>query len=301
MSGMTLFQNNPLASSDLFKSLQAMTDNLVGGSGGGRRISIKGGRFRMMVGGEQVSVSKSNELNVVIVNAAPMARTYYAGTYDPEKTTAPTCWSNDTQTPAPDVPAESRMSARCADCPMNIKGSGQGESRACRFSQRLAVTLEGAPEEVYQMQIPATSIFGDGKGGDLGMQAYARLLKAHNTPPIAVITEMRFDENSETPKLFFKPVRPLDADELNTAVAMKDSDDALRAITMTVTATDGVAPASVEEKPKAAPKKAAPKVTAPEADEDEDDEPVVKVAKKSTAPKETAGNLDAILSDWDDE
>jgi hypothetical protein len=299
MSGMTLFQNNPLANSDLFKSLQAMTDNLVGSGGSGRRISIKGGRFRMMVGGEQVSVSKNNELNVVIVNAAPMARTYYVGTYDPEKTSAPTCWSNDTQTPAADVPAEDRLSARCADCPMNIKGSGQGDSRACRFSQRLAVTLEGAPEEVYQMQIPATSIFGDGKGGDLGMQAYARLLKAHNTPPIAVITEMRFDENSETPKLFFKPVRPLDADELNTAVAMKDSDDALRAITMTVSKTDDVAPKVAEDKPKAAPKKAAPKVAEPE--DDEDEEPVIKTAKKSVAPKETAGNLDAILSDWDDE
>jgi hypothetical protein len=53
MSDMTLFKNNPLVNSDLFKSLQEMNKNLAGGSTGSgvRRISIKGGRFRLIVGG----------------------------------------------------------------------------------------------------------------------------------------------------------------------------------------------------------------------------------------------------------
>jgi hypothetical protein len=34
MSEMTLFQNNPLASSDLFKSLQDMNKNISGGGSG---------------------------------------------------------------------------------------------------------------------------------------------------------------------------------------------------------------------------------------------------------------------------
>ena len=61
MSEMTLFKNNPMVNSDLFKSLQEMNENLSGGSTGGtRRISIKGGRFRLLENGTQVSVSKAN-------------------------------------------------------------------------------------------------------------------------------------------------------------------------------------------------------------------------------------------------
>ena len=239
---MTLFGNgNPLVNSDLFKSLQDMNKTLAGGSGGGgKRLSIKGNKFRLFVDGEQVSVSKEDSMNIVVVNAAAVSRTYYEGSYDPNNPTAPSCWSVDTRVPAPEVPAEQRKASRCADCPMNVKGSGQGDSRACRFNQRLAITLEGKPDEVYQLQLPATSIFGEAKGGNMGMQAYAKLLNAHNTPIIAVLTEMRFDENAETPKLFFKPVRPLNEEELQAAVKAKDSEEAIKAITLTVAQTDGV-------------------------------------------------------------
>ena len=69
MSDMTLFEGgNSLVSSDLFKQLQEVDDNLSGGSGGSRvrRISLRGGRFRQMVGGEQVNVKNDGFLNVVI-------------------------------------------------------------------------------------------------------------------------------------------------------------------------------------------------------------------------------------------
>jgi hypothetical protein len=161
MSDMTLFEGgNSLANSDLFKQLQDTDDNLSGGTGGGgaRRISLRGGRFREMVGGEQVNVKSDGFLNVVILNAAKLSRTYYSGAYDAENPSAPTCWSADTQAPASEVPADQRQASRCMDCPQNIKGSGQGESRACRFNQRIAVFLEGNMDEVYQLQLPATSI-----------------------------------------------------------------------------------------------------------------------------------------------
>lgn len=298
MGEMTLFGgNNPLVNSDLFKSLQEMNKTLAGGpSGAGKRISLKGGKFRMFVDGEQVSVSKSDTMNVVVVNAASISRTYYEGTYDPNNTAAPTCWSVDTKSPAPDVPVDQRKASRCADCPMNIKGSGQGDSRACRFNQRLAITLEGKPDEVYQLQLPATSIFGEAKNGNMGMQAYAKFLNAHNTPIIAVITEMRFDENSETPKLFFKPVRPLTEDELRTAVEMKDSEEAIKAITLTVSQTDGVKKEKgLSEKPSA--KK---NFVVEDADEDEVEEPKKASSKKVEAPK-PAADLSALVGDWDDE
>jgi hypothetical protein len=295
-NAMTLFgAGNPLASSDLFKSLQDMNKTLAGGAGGGKRLSIKGNKFRLFVDGEQVSVSKEDSMNIVVVNAAAVSRTYYEGSYDPNNPSAPSCWSVDTRVPAPEVPAEQRKASRCADCPMNVKGSGQGDSRACRFNQRLAITLEGKPDEVYQLQLPATSLFGEAKGGNMGMQAYAKLLNAHNTPIIAVLTEMRFDENAETPKLFFKPVRPLTEEELEAAVKAKDSEDAIKAITLTVAQTDGVQKTkAISEQPS----------TKKDFKIDEPDEEVAepkKVEAKKTVKEETKPDLATLVDGWDDE
>lgn len=301
MSDITLFgAGNPLVNSDLFKSLRDINKTLSGGVGGaGKRISIKGNKFRLFVDGEQVSVSKEDYLNVVVVNAAPISRTYYEGTYDPNNTSAPTCWSADTRTPAADVPADQKKAARCADCPMNVKGSGQGESRACRFNQRLAITLEGKPEEVYQLQLPSTSLFGDGKNGKMPMQAYAKFLDAHDTPIIAVMTQMTLDENSETPKLSFKPVRPLTEAELHQAVAAKDSEEAIKAITMSVAQTDGV-----KKKDSAAGTKNynPAKETIIVDSEDEVAEPKKVQSKKTAAVEESPkANISALVAEWDDE
>jgi hypothetical protein len=258
----------------------------------------------MLVDGEQVSVSKSDTMNMVILNAADVARTYYEGAFDPENPSAPKCWSLDTRAPAAEVPEDDRMASRCADCPMNVKGSGQGESRACRFSQRLAVALEGDLETVYQLQLPATSLFGEAKGNDMGLQAYIKFLSAHNTPAIAVMTEMRFDEDANTPKLYFRPVRGLDEDELQVSLEARDSEDAKKAITFTVSQTDKVEKSEpkVETKagkPKAEKPKAA-KVEEPEEEEVIEEPKKVSKAKAEAPEPKTADKLASIIDGWDD-
>jgi len=306
MSNLELFKGNNLVNSDLFKSLMDMNKKMAGGGGAaGKRISIRGGKFRMIVDGEQVAVKKGDTMNAVIVNAAEISRTYYEGAFDPENPSAPTCWSTDTRVPSTDVPEDQRKASRCADCPMNVKGSGQGESRACRFSQRLAVVLEGELDKVYQLQIPATSLFGEAKGNDMGLQAYIKFLSAHNTPAIAVMTELRFDEDSTAPKLYFRPVRGLDEEELNQAIEARDSDDAKKAIEMTVSQTDKVEDKPKAEKPKAEkPKAEKPKAApAPEPEEDDEGEEPTKVekAQKPAAPEpKSSDKLASILDGWDD-
>jgi len=297
MSELSIFEGNSLVSSDLFKSLQSAGNNLLGSSGGGvRRISVRGKRFRELVGSEEMRVSKSDSMNIVIVNAAPLSRTYYEGTYSPDNPSAPHCWSADTNVPSPDVPEDQRMAPRCMDCPMNIKGSGQGESRACRFQQRLAVALEGQLDKVYQMQLPATSVFGRGDDGKMPMQAYARFLNEHNTPPIAVVTEMYFDDDSDVPKLFFKPVRPLEEAELQQVASLLEHPDTKRAITFSVAKPkEGGDVSAALTKPKKA-KKA--KVEVDEGDEPEEPK---KVAKKSDDASDGEDpELDAIVDAWDD-
>jgi hypothetical protein len=225
--------------------------------------------FREFIGGKEYRVSEERSMNVVIVKAAPkVSRIFYAGSYVEGETVSPTCWSSDSQ--RPDEKVKSPQSATCLTCPKNIKGSGQGESRACRYQQRLAVVLDNevAKKEVYQLVLPPTSVFGDGEKGKLPLQAYARHLKNHGTPITGVVTEMRFDTASPTPKLVFKPVRPVSEEEYHIVQELKDSPEAISAVTLTVAQTDGVKPSAkpalaapveveaVEEPKKAAPKKA---------------------------------------------
>lgn len=316
MSNMTLFEGKkfklPAMPADFEDSI---TKTLAGGSGpsGGRRISIKGKAFRQVVNGEEIHVSEDRVLDVILVNAAPVARQYYEGAYDPKaQAVPPTCWSSNTQTPDASVPEDQRQSDKCMTCPNNIKGSGQGESRACRYSQRVAVLLDGDIEkkEVYQLQLPATSVFGDGKDGKPGLQAYGKFLAANNVHAISVVTRMKFDVASEQPKLSFSAVRPLDQEELEIALEMRDSQESKDAITLTVGAFDG-AKRQQATPPPATKKKAAPvaedepapapkKKAAPVVENDDEDEPVVRSGKKAPVKEAPAAGLDDLIDEWDD-
>ena len=296
-----MFKGNSLVSSDLFAKLKDLNDNLSGGAGSGaqnRRISLRGGKFRQVVNGTEMRVSKSDSMEMIVIDAAKIARTYYEGTYDPKNPEPPVCWSADTNVPDPAVPEDQRQAGRCIDCKQNVKFSGAGQGRACRFSQRLAIAFPQKMDEVYQLQLPATSIFGDAENGKMPMQAYAKFLRANDMPAVAIVTEMYFDENSEVPKLFFKPVRPLTEEELEKAIEMREHQDTKRAITMTVAQTDGVQKVTVQETPKPAPKK---RVNAIKAEvEDEPVEEPKKVAKKTEPPPAEDDLGDIVDSLWDD-
>ena len=277
--------------------LSALAKTLAGGGGqSGKRISIKGGVFRLISDGKEVAAIEERYLDVVIVNAAPkISRTFYGEAYDSENPVPPDCWSADGEKPDPTAKAPQHVN--CAGCPQNIKGSGQGGSRACRFSQRLAVVLANDVEgDVLQLTLPAQSIFGKEEGENRPLQAYARWLAAQSVGPDMVVTRMKFDTNAESPKLFFKPMRWLTDDEHETCAKQGQSNDAVKAITMTVAQVDKVEkPIALEGTAPKAKAKAKPK--AEEADE-EVDEPAVRKEKEAPAPK-AKSNLANVVADWD--
>lgn len=284
MSNITLFSGSNVPAFAKKAELSALAKSLTGGVGGGKRISIKGGVFRLMVDGKEVAAIEERYLDVVVVNAATkIGRTFYMAQYDSEKPAAPDCWSADGE--KPDATAKSPQHVNCAACPQNQKGSGQGESRACRFSQRLAVVLANDVEgDVMQLQLPATSIFGKDEGGNMPLQAYARFLAAQSVSPELVVTRMKFDTKSESPKLFFKAMRWLTEEEYESAVRQGQTEDAKRAVTMTVAQTDKVEPMKLEGTPPKAAAKPAP-APAPAAD---DDEPPAPPPKRGRPPKAAA-------------
>ena len=97
-------------------------------------------------------------------------------------------------------------------------------------------------EEIYQLQIPASTIFGRVVNGNMGMQAYARHLASHDMSILAVVTNIRFDEDSVVPKLYFKPVRPVDVDMGIKLSEMVVHEDTKRAITSFVPVTSEPSP-----------------------------------------------------------
>jgi outer membrane biosynthesis protein TonB len=165
--------------------------------------------------------------------------------------------------------------------------------------------LEGDTDKVYQMQLPATSIFGTANGNDMGLQAYVKFLSQHNTPAIAVMTEARFDDDATAPKLYFRATRALEEDELKAAIEMRDSDEAKQAITFTVSKSDGVSPKPSEpkaevKKEKPAAKKEEPVQTEMDLEPVEEPKKVTKPAKAPVDEPKSSEALASILDEWDD-
>jgi hypothetical protein len=316
MSEMTLFQSGAQLPAHLKQTtLSDLTRSLMGNDN--KRISIEGGTFRMIVGGQEVAAREERWMNVVIVRAAEHnTRSYYAGAYKRGEKTKPTCWSDDSVKPNEDV--KDKQHNNCQQCPQNIKGSGQLEnSRACRYQRRLAVVMDNdMGGGIFAMSIPAASLFGNGEGRKMGLQQYARFIGGHGIDVNAIVTEMRFDTDSSSPKLTFSAVRPLEANEWQLIVSRKDEEAAVNAVTMTIGALDETGEETIEQKPAPAPAPApvaAPKATPqPKAavstgfvvnKKDEKPAPVAEPTVRETKPAAPApaGGIDAVLSAWGDD
>lgn len=276
--------------------MSAIAKALAGGSGSqGKRISIKGGVFRLISDGKEVAKVEERYLDVVIVQAAPkVSRTFYAGTYDETKVAPPSCASADGD--KPDASVKSPQSANCASCPQNVKGSGKGESRACRYNQRLAVVLANDVEgDVMQLQLAATSIFGKAEGDNRPLQDYAKYVMAQGADPTMLVTRLKFDTNAPVPKLFFKAMRWLSDDEFGIAQEKGTSPEAMKAIEATVFQQDG-GTATAEPAPFTAEGR---KPTAPVAQDEDDEAPAP--APKAKAATTKAKPAPVVQDDADDD
>lgn len=295
---------NPSSAPSFVKrgELSAVAKALAGGNvgGGGKRISIKGGVFRLMSDGKEVAAIDERHLDVVVVNAAPkVSRTFYMGKYEEGNTTAPDCWSPNGE--VPDASSANKQADSCATCPQNIAGSGDGTSRACRYSQRLAVVLANDVQgDVMQLSLPAQSIFGKEEGDNRPLQAYARYMAAQGAGADMVVTRLKFDTKAAVPKLFFKAVRWLTDEEYAVSVEKGQSREAVSAVTMTVAQTDKAPAPAAAPVIGIAPKSA--KKTKATVEEDEAEEPSkrkIRLEGSSAVPRRDA-NLANIVGEWDD-
>lgn len=298
MSNITLFKSGSAIPAHLRDVADDATKDIANSSGG-KQISIKGGVWRMMVGGEEVAKNEDRAINIVVLAASKgVSRTYYAEKYEEGKDVKPTCWSAEGGVPNTEVPADQVQGKTCATCPQNIEGSGEGKSRACRYSKRLAVTLENDIEgNIYRLSVPAKSYFGKADGDKMPLQAYGKFLSGHGIPITGVVTEARFDTSEAVPVLKFRAVRPLDESEWLAAKAQGQTDDALQAVEFKMTLS------KPSEQPALPPAFAGAAIPAKEADTpkvaaEEVAEPVKRVAKSKAEAAPAPKNVADILNDW---
>jgi len=287
---MTLFKSGSVIPDYLREASDATTRDIAGSSGG-KQISIKGGVWRMVVGGEEVAKNEERAMNfVVIASGKGVTRTFYADKYEEGKDIKPACWSAEGVVPNEEV--ANPQAKTCATCPQNIEGSGDGKARACRYSKRLAVALENdIGGNIYRLSVPAKSYFGRAEGEKMPLQAFGKFLSGHGIPITGIVTEARFDTAEAVPVLKFRAVRPLSKEEWELGKAQSLTEDARQAVElkMVPSKAEGMpalpqsfkeAPAAVEkaetvaEPVKRAPAKAKPEAPAP------------------------AKNVSDILSDW---
>jgi hypothetical protein len=276
--------------------VSALTKQLAGKSGV-KRIVPKNGIFRKTVGGEEMGKVKGS-LDVIIVNASPaVGRIFYAKAWTPDaEPTPPDCFSNDGRTP--DAGAENPQSERCDTCQQNIKGSGMGNSKSCRYSRRIAMVLKedfgtSLEGEVYQMNLASKSLFGDGSGENTHtFENYSKYLSNNGKSLDYVVTQISFNEENDNQSVLFTPTGYINKAQYAVTSEVAKKPDVLKMVVMTPYQADMAGKVAKLEAP--TPKAAAPKVESPI------EEPTKR--EKKAEPKPTVKkDLDSVVKAWSDE
>lgn len=189
-------------------------DNDAFGSGisvgeGLARVSVRGRAFHIVDGDTETTLKTQdgqytlNAIKAVVIAARPgLSKRYYDKPYDPSVELEAACFSIDGISPNPGVPAA--PAASCAACPMNVWGSGRGNSKLCADYKRVVivpVSDNGALVEWqgevkgFRLDIPAASL--------KNFRTYTKLLTANKVPVVAAVTEISFLE-AEYPLLGFQ-------------------------------------------------------------------------------------------------
>ena len=209
----------------------------VAGSGGSqtKRLSLKGGVFRKMVGGKEVGAIEDRHMNIIFVKMAHSAsRQCYEGTYEEGKAVSPVCWSNDSIKPDADV--EHPCAPTCDVCPNSAKGSNDsGVGAKCKLSWRTAVVLPQDPSgDVLELVVPAASAFGKEENGRWPFKSYISMLASNNIAAGRVVTKMQFDTKVQFPKVLFSPAGAVDVNDYPTIASQSKTPAAEAAIKLTV-------------------------------------------------------------------
>jgi hypothetical protein len=273
--------------------VSALTKQLAGKSGI-KRIVPKNGTFKLMVSGEEMGKIKG-DLDSIIVNASPdVGRIFYAKSWSPDaEPTAPDCFSNNGRTP--DAESANPQATSCKDCPQNVKGSGQGQSKACRYTRRIAVLLEqdfgtSLEGQVYQMNLASKSLFGDNVNDGFTFENYAKYLSSNGKSIDFMVTRISFNEHNDNQSVLFTATRHINRAEHAVTTKVAEDDMTKTLVLMTPAKADGVT-----KQPAALPPAAVAVAV------DDTPEPTKRPSKKVEVEPTGKKNLADVVSAWSKE
>ena len=200
-----------------------------------KRISLRGGVFRKIVGGKEVSTADSSEMSIVIIKMAHTpSRSYYKDTYEEGKKVSPVCWSNDSA--KPDEEVRKPQAESCHTCPNSVRGSGHGGiGTSCRISWRVAIVLANDLQgDVLELVLPANSCFGKEQKSNWPFKPYIQMLADNNVSAGRIVTKMEFDANSQKPRVLFSPVEAVEESKIDIVKEQAETQSAYNAIRLSV-------------------------------------------------------------------
>jgi len=277
--------------------------------------------------GEKTRITKKDEygdeiavplIRVVVLDYAKRrGRAYYEGAYDPDKQTAPLCWSEDGVKPHPSI--EEPQHATCEGCPWSVKGSKQTDSgrsvTACSQHRMLVVAPLAKLDVPLRMKIAITSDWDKqnekaAKENWFAFNNYTDFLRARNIGHTAmIVTKMKFDQNVDYPKVLFSPDRFVEKEEVEIIQPLLKSDEVKNLLsgTWTPAGVDGKQIATDEDDEKPAAKKVPPKTppkkaaVVEEEEEEEEEEEVEIIPPKKAAPVKAPPKKAAVVEVDEDE
>jgi hypothetical protein len=315
---------------DLVDESQVQSEFLISSAESVPRISLKGGRFRLIEDGEVIE-KINDEMHIVILGVQPeraMAKTYYKGKYNPDDSSPPDCSSNNGVTP--DMWVSNPQNDKCQGCEQNAWGSAValsgGKAKACRDSKRLMVVkAQDIMGIIYILNVTVSSL--------KNLSAYGKLLVQHSVPMAAAITTISFDDDSDFPKLEFefmgclkekhgtKALVRSGEKEWDTfpqqALTHDSNDDETKRITLEQDEEEDEEETEAQKvkRMKKEIKKAELKMKAEHADDEEDEDDPVRIKRAKAAAKKKAAkeeeeddddaspmsDVDDLLDGWEDE
>lgn len=203
-------------------------------------ISLRGMRFRLREGSEEISVVRGESLEVIIIGAIKGYQRQFFGPYIQGQGSPPICQSNDGVVPT--RTAQEPQNSKCATCTRNAKTQLRDDGskgRECSFLKRLAIYIPGQGEMAWQLDVKGMSIFGKEvtDEGYSGWNKFVQRLAKDNIEPFKIKTSIIFDESATVPKIMFRPVGWVSKEEYTAARKLMNEEETKAMLTMESDAT----------------------------------------------------------------
>lgn len=214
---------------------------------GFNRLSFGGRTFHLKSGSTEIEWETRTIDVALVASAATDSRVFYREAYDAKATdVTPTCWSTDSVAPDPSV--DEKQSVKCESCPMNEKGSGANDTRACSRRRRVVFIIEDDSErKLYTTDLSGSSVYAP-RENKLGLFNWKDTIKQINTMvrqtpgiiPTNFLLQMSFTNDSvpivqfsfkdQRPGAAAQNVRPSSMQTVQAAIDAWESGEAKRLI-----------------------------------------------------------------------